>query len=56
MEEEALTSHMKGEKHIERSPSAQCIKPLMPPTPTAPLIILKISWSGVYFPIINYAF
>ena len=26
MEEAALTSHMTGKKHIERSPSDQCIK------------------------------
>ena len=47
MEEAALTSHMKGKKHVERSPSDQCIKSLMPPTPAPPLIILKISLSGV---------
>ena len=47
MEEAALTSHMKGKKHVERSPSDQCIKSLMPPTPAPPLIILKISFSGV---------
>ena len=33
MEEVALKSHMKGKKHVERSPSDQCIKSLMPPTP-----------------------
>ena len=47
MEEAALTLHMKGKKHVERSPSGQCIKSLMPPTPAPPLIILKISLSGV---------
>ena len=48
MEEADLTSHMKGEKHVERSPSEQCIKSLMPPTSAPPLIILKISLSGVW--------
>ena len=33
MEEVALKSHMKGKKHVERSPSDQCIKSLMLPTP-----------------------
>ena len=46
MEEAALTSHVKCKKHVEKSPSDQCIKPLMPPTPAPPLIILKISLSG----------
>ena len=46
VEEAALTSHVKGKKHVEKSPSDQCIKPLMPPTPAPPLIILKISLSG----------
>ena len=35
MEKAALTSHMKGKKHIERSPN-QCIKSLMSPTPAPP--------------------
>ena len=47
MEETALMSHVKGKKHVERFPSDQCIKSLMPPTPAPPLIILKISLSGV---------
>ena len=47
MEEADLTSNMKGEKHVERSPSEQCIKSLMPPRSAPPLIILKISLSGV---------
>ena len=34
MREAALTSHMKGKKHVERSPSDQCIKSMMPPAPT----------------------
>ena len=39
MGEAALTSHMKGKKHIERSPSDQRIKSLIPPTPaTTPAI------------------
>ena len=42
MEEAALTSHTKGKKHVERSPSEQCIKSLTPPTPAPPLIILKL--------------
>ena len=46
MDEAALTSHMKDKGHIERSPSDQCIKSLMPSTPVFPLIILKISLSG----------
>ena len=46
-EEAALTSHMKGKKHVERSPSDQCIKSLMPLTPL-PLIILKTILSGVW--------
>ena len=46
MEEAALTSHMKGKKHIEKSPSDQCIKSLRPPASAPPLIILKISLSG----------
>ena len=67
MEEAALTSHIKGKEHVERFPSEQCIKSLMPPTPAppsiilkkflgfrfsnsklSPLIILKISFSGVW--------
>jgi hypothetical protein len=32
MGEAALTSHMKGKKHIEKSPSDESIKTLMPPT------------------------
>ena len=48
MEEAALMSHMKGQRHVERSRSDQCIKSLMPPTPPPPLIILKISLSGVW--------
>ena len=47
MEEAALKSHMKCKKHMERSPSDQCIKSLMPPTPASPLIILEICLSGV---------
>ena len=47
MEEAALTSLIEGKKHVEGSPSDQCIKSLMPPTPALPLIILKISLSGV---------
>ena len=47
LEEAALMSYMKGKKHIERSPSNQCIKSLMPPTPAPPLIIFKVSFSGV---------
>ena len=42
MEQAALVSHMKGKKPIERSPSDQCIKSLMAPTPSPPLIILKM--------------
>ena len=38
MEEVALTSHMKTKKHVES---------LMLQTPAPPLIILKISFSGV---------
>ena len=48
MEEAGLTLHMKGKKHIERSPSDHCIKSLMPPAPTSLLIILKISLCGVW--------
>ena len=48
MEEVALTSHIKGKKHVERSPSDQCIKSLMPPAPATPLTMLKISLSGVW--------
>ena len=47
MEEAALTSHIERKKHVERSPSDQCIKSLMPPTPAPPLIILKISLLGL---------
>ena len=47
MEEAALTSLIEDKKHVEGSPSDQCIKSLMPPTPALPLIILKISLSGV---------
>ena len=46
MEEVALTSHMETKKHEEKSPD-QCIKSLMLPTPAPPLIILKMSFSGV---------
>ena len=46
MGEAVLTSRMKGKKHVERSPSDQCIKSLMPPTSAPPLIILSISLSG----------
>ena len=46
MEEAALTSHMKGKRHVERSSSDQCVKSLMPTTPAPLLIILKISLSG----------
>ena len=48
MEEAALTSHIKGKKYVERSPSDQCIKSLMPPTLAPLLIILKISLSGIW--------
>ena len=48
MEEAVLTSPMKGIKHAERSPSDWCIKPLVPPAPTPPLIILKIGLSGAW--------
>ena len=41
MEEAALTSHMKGKKHVEWSPSDPCIKSLMPPAPAPPLIIFR---------------
>ena len=41
-EEAALTSDMKDKKYAERSPSDQCIKSFMPPTPGPPLIILKL--------------
>ena len=37
MEEAALLSCIKGKKYIERSPSNQCFKSLMPPTPAPPL-------------------
>ena len=47
MEEAALKSHIKGKKYVERSPSDQYIKSLVPPTPSL-LIILKISLSGVW--------
>ena len=30
MEEAALKSHMKGKKHVGRSPSDQCIKGYLP--------------------------
>ena len=33
MREAALTSHMKEKNHVERSPSDQCIKSMMPPAP-----------------------
>ena len=46
MDKAALTSHIKGKKDAERSPSDQCIKSLMPPTPALPLIILKICFPG----------
>ena len=53
-EKAALTSPMKDKKLVYRSPSKQYIKSLMPPTPVPPLIIFKISLSGVLeFPI-NY--
>ena len=48
MEEAALTSHMKGKKHVERSPSDLCIKSLMPQTPAPPLIVLKICLPKVW--------
>ena len=48
MEKAALTSHMKGKKHLERSPSYHYIKSLIPPTPAPLLIILKISLPGVW--------
>ena len=44
MEEAALMSHMKGKKHIERSPSDHCIKSLMLPTPDPTLIVLEINF------------
>ena len=47
MEEAALTSRIEGKKHVERPPSDQCIKSLMPPTPAPLLIILKISLLGL---------
>ena len=48
-EEAALTSHMKGKKHVERSPFDQCIKSLITPTPAPTLITLQISLeSGVF--------
>ena len=48
-EEAALASHMKGKKHVERSPSDQCFKSLITPTPVLPLITLQISLeSGVF--------
>ena len=47
MKEAALTSHIKSKKRVEMSPSDQCIKSLMLPTPTPRLIILKVSLSGV---------
>ena len=53
-EKAALTAPMKDKKLVYRSPSEQYIKSLMPPTPVPPLIIFKISLSGVLeFPI-NY--
>ena len=42
MEETTLTSDMNSKKHIERSPSNQCIKSMMSPAPAPPLIMLKI--------------
>ena len=48
MEEAALMLHMKDKKHVERSPSDQCIKSLITPAPVPPWIILKISLSGVW--------
>ena len=48
MKETALTSHIKGKKHVERSPSDHCIKSLIPPIPVPPLNILKISLSKVW--------
>ena len=48
MEEAVLTSHMKGKKHVERFPSDQCVKSLMPPAPALPLTIFKISLSGAW--------
>ena len=46
-EEAALTSHVKDKKLVNRSPFDQYIKSLMPPATAPPLIILKISLSGV---------
>ena len=43
MEEAVLTSHMKCQKHVERSPSDQFNKSLIPPASAPPLIILKNS-------------
>ena len=48
MEEDALTSHIKGKNHVERSFSDQCIKLLRPPTPTPLMVMFKISFSGVW--------
>ena len=42
MEETTLRSHMNSKKHVERSPSDQCIKSMMSPAPAPPLIMLKI--------------
>ena len=43
IEEAALTLHMKCQKHVERSPSDQFNKSLMPAASAPPLIILKNS-------------
>ena len=54
-EEAAFMSYMKGKKQVKRSPSDRCIKSLMLPAPVPPLIILKISLSGIWeFPMVNY--
>ena len=48
VEKAALRSHIKGKMNVEMSPSGQCIKSLMPPVLASPLIIQKISLSGVW--------
>ena len=49
MEKAALMSHIRGKKHVEKSPFDQCIESIIPPTPVLPLIILKtglsVDWS-----------
>ena len=48
IEKVALMSNVKDKKHVDRSLSDQYIKSLMPQTPAPPLIIFKISLSGVW--------